>query len=207
MSKSGFAARAAAVTVGTVLLVGVAGIAMAEEGHGEQDIAVNVAIAEINQPGVLALSVAGTTATLTENGSDATVRQFTGALPVVTVTDTRNAEDIPAEAAWAVMGSSSDFIGSNWQAPISAGHLGWTPALIEGSESGQVAQGEQVDTVLDTGDDAVGLVDQELLAAAFNSGDIIGEGQWTATANLFLRTPVTVAAGDYTANLTLSLFE
>jgi hypothetical protein len=214
MSKSGFAARAAAVTVGTVLLVGVAGIAMAEEGQSDQTVDVKVSIAEINEPGVLALSVAGTTTTLTENGSDAAVRQFTGALPVVTVTDTRNADDIPAEAAWAVMGSSSDFIGSNGQAPISAGHLGWTPALIEGSESGLVAQGDPVVTVMDdpTTDPGVpgnnvGLVDQEFLASAWNSGDIIGEGRWTATANLFLRTPATVAAGDYTANLTLSLFE
>ena len=210
MSKSGFAARCAAVTVGTVLLVGVAGIAMAEEGDGEQNVAVNVAIAEINQPGVLAMSVAGTTTTLTEDGSTPTVRQFTGALPTVTVTDTRDPATIPEEAAWAVMGSSSDFIGSNGQTPISAGHLGWTPALIDGSESGQVAQGDPVVTVLDEETmpgNNVGLVDQEFLASAWNSGDIATEGQWTATAHLFLRTPATVEAGDYTANLTLSLFE
>ena len=214
MRKSGFAARCTAVTIGTVLLVGVAGVAMAEEGDGDQDVAVNVEIAEITQPGVLAMSVAGTTTTLTEDGSDATVRQFTGALPVVTVTDTRDAEDIPEGAAWAVMGSSSDFIGSNGQAPISAGHLGWRPALIEGSESGQVSEGDEVVTVIDdpttepgVPGNNVGLVDQELLASAWESGAIIGEGRWTATANLFLRTPVTVAAGDYTANLTLSLFE
>jgi len=207
MSKTGFAARCTAVTIGTALLVGVAGIAMAEEGHGEQDVAVNVQIAEITQPGVLAMSVAATTTTLTEDGSTPTVRQFTGALPTVTITDTRDPATIPEEAAWYVLGTSSDFTGSNGQAPISAGHLGWTPALIEGSESGLVAQGEQVDTILDTGDDAVGLVDQELLATAANSGEIASEGQWTATANLFLRTPATITAGDYTANLTLSLFE
>ncbi|HEY9323560.1 MAG TPA: hypothetical protein VIP50_01400, partial [Agromyces sp.] len=71
----------------------------------------------------------------------------------------------------------------------------------------QVAEGDQVDTILDTGANAVGLVDQELLAMAYNSGDIATEGQWTATANLFLRTPATTTPGDYTANLTLSLFE
>lgn len=207
MSKSGFVARCTAVTIGTALLVGVAGIAMAAEGHGDEDIDVNVAITEITQPGVLAMSVAGTSTTLTETDSTATVRQFTGALPTVTVTDTRTADEIPDGAYWYVLGSSTDFTGSNGQAPISAGHLGWTPDLINGGDSGQVSEGDQVDTVLDTGEDAVGLVDQELLAAAFNSGDIATEGQWTATANLFLRTPATIAAGDYTARLTLSLFE
>ena len=197
-----------------MLLVGVAGLAMAEEGYGEQDVAVNVAIAEINQPGVLAMTVAGTTADLAEDGSTDTVRQFTGALPTVTVTDTRDPAAIPEGAAWYVLGTSSDFIGSNGQAPISAGHLGWTPSLIDGGESGQVSEGDEVLTVIDdpTTDpevpgNNVGLVDQELLASAWESGAIIGEGQWTATANLFLRTPATVAAGDYTANLTLSLFE
>ncbi|WP_022894344.1 hypothetical protein, partial [Agromyces subbeticus] len=182
MSKSGFVARCTAVTVGTVLLVGVAGVAMAEEvNQGDQDVAVNVSIAEITEPGVLAMSVAATTTTLTENGSDATVRQFTGALPTVTVTDTRDPATIPADAAWYVLGSSSDFTGTGL-APITADHLGWTPNLIDGGESGQVAEGDQVDTILDDGPNAVGLVDQELLAMAFNSGEIATEGQWTASA-------------------------
>ena len=209
MSKSGFAARCTAVTIGTVLLVGVAGIAMAEEGQGEQDIAVNVAIAEITQPGVLAMSVAGSTTTLEEDGSTPTVRQFTGTLPTVTVTDTRDAEDIPEGVGWAVMGSSSDFIGSAGQDPISAGHLGWTPNVDSG-ENGLVAEGGEVVTVMDEETlpgNNVGLVDQELLAMVLDSAEVAPEGQWTATANLFLRTPSTVAAGDYTANLTLSLIE
>ena len=208
MSKTAFAARCTAVTIGTALLVGVAGVAMAEEvNHGDQDVAVNVAITEITQPGVLAMSVAGTTTTLTEDGSTPTIRQFTGALPTVTVTDTRTPDEIPDDAAWYVLGTSTDFTGSTGQTPISAAHLGWTPDLIDGGDSGQVAEGDQVDTILDTGANAVGLVDQELLAMAYNSGDIATEGQWTATANLFLRTPATTTPGDYTANLTLSLFE
>ncbi|WP_426998290.1 hypothetical protein [Pseudarthrobacter sp. N5] len=60
---------------------------------------------------------------------------------------------------------------------------------------------------MDPGLNAVGLVDEEWLALAFDSGAIAAEGQWTATADLFLRTPVTVAPGDYTAKLTLSLLE
>ena len=208
MSKSGFVARCTAVTIGTVLLVGVAGVAMAAEtNYGDDGVDVNVAITEITEPGVLAMSVADTSTTLTEDGSTATVRQFTGTLPTVTVTDTRAAEDIPAGAFWYVVGSSSAFTGSAGQDPISAGHLGWAPELLDGGESGQVSEGDPVDTVLDTGANNVGLVDQEFLALAYDSGAIATEGQWTATADLFLRTPATVAAGDYTARLTLSLFE
>ncbi|WP_157002420.1 hypothetical protein [Agromyces laixinhei] len=206
MSKSGFVARCAAVTVGSMLLAGVAGIAMAAEPD-DAGVDVNVSIAEISEPGVLALSVADTTTTLTEEGSTATVRQFTGTLPTVTVTDTRTADEIPDDAFWSVVGSSTDFTGDAGQPTIGAGHLGWAPNLIDGGDSGQVTEGDQVDTVLDAGPDNVGLVDQELLAMAFDSGDIAAEGQWTANASLFLRTPATVAAGDYTARLTLSLFE
>ena len=208
MSKSGFVARCTAVTIGTVLLVGVAGVAMAAEtNYGDDGVDVNVAITEITEPGVLAMSVADTSTTLTEDGSTATVRQFTGTLPTVTVTDTRAAEDIPDGAYWYVVGSSSAFTGSAGQDPISAGHLGWAPELLDGGESGQVSEGDPVDTVLDSGANNVGLVDQEFLALAYDSGAIATEGQWTATADLFLRTPATVAAGDYTARLTLSLFE
>jgi hypothetical protein len=61
--------------------------------------------------------------------------------------------------------------------------------------------------VLDDGPNAVGLVDQEILALAADSGAIAQEGTWSANADLFLRTPVTVAPGSYSATLTLSLFE
>ena len=188
------------------MLVGVAGAAIADE-YGDQDVDVNVAITELDEPGVLAMSVAGSSTTLTEDGSTATVRQFTGALPTVTVTDTRTAEEIPDGAFWYVLGSSSDFTGDAGQPAIGAGHLGWAPSLIDGGESGLVAAGDEVDTVLDTGPNAVGVVDQELLAMAFDSEAVASEGSWTATADLFLRTPATVAPGDYTATITLSLFE
>ncbi len=60
---------------------------------------------------------------------------------------------------------------------------------------------------MDTGPDAVGLVDQELLAMASSSQAINPTGSWSVNAGLFLRTPITVAPGSYTATLTLSLFE
>ena len=206
MDKRGVFARCSVAAVAAALLVGVAGAAIADE-YGNDDVEVNVAISELDEPGVLAMSVAGSSATLTESGSSATVRQFTGSLPTVTVTDTRTAEEIPDGAFWYVLGSSTDFTGDAGQPGIGAGHLGWAPQLIDGGESGLVAEGDQVDTVLDAGPNNVGLVDQELLAMAFDSEAVAAEGQWTATADLYLRTPATVAPGNYTATLTLSLFE
>ncbi|MFJ5955249.1 hypothetical protein ACIQC5_04745 [Paenarthrobacter sp. NPDC092416] len=207
MKRHKYAARCAAITTATALLLGVAGMAMAEENHGDQDVDVNVGITELVDGGVLAMSVAGTATTLTEDGSTPTVRQFKGTLPTVTVTDTRTASEIPAGAGWYVLGTSTDFAGGAGQPAISASHLGWAPRVIDGGESGLVAEGDQVDTVMDSSPIAVGLVDQELLALALDSGAIASEGQWTATADLFLRTPATVAPGGYTAKLTLSLFE
>lgn len=207
MSKIKILTRCSAVTLGAALLAGVAGLAVAEENHGDSDVNVNVAIPEITTPGVLAMSVAGESATLTEDGSTPTVRQFTGTLPEVTVTDTRDAADIQEGVGWYVIGSSTDFVGSAAQPNISASHLGWTPDLLDGGDAGLVAEGDQVDTVMDQGQNNVGLVDAELLALAIDSAAIAPEGQWSVSADLFLRTPVTVAPGDYTSKLTLSLFE
>ncbi|WP_258068031.1 hypothetical protein [Rathayibacter sp. AY1B5] len=207
MKKTALAARCAAVMAGAALLTAVAGAAVADENYGDQDVDVNVSIAELTEPGVLAMTVAGTSTDLTETGSTALVRQFTGTLPTVTVSDTRTADEIPAEAGWYVLGSASEFTGDASQEPIGADHFGWTPRLLDGGDSGLVTEGDQVDTVLDDGDDAVGLVDQELLALALDSGAVAEEGQWTASADLFLRTDATVEAGDYTGQLTLSLFE
>lgn len=195
--------------VGAVLLAGNAGIATAADQHGGGEVDVNVEITERVESGVLAMTVAGTELTLTESGSDEMVRQFIGTLPTVTITDTRTAEEIPDEAAWYVLGSSTGFTGSAGQAEIGAGNLGWAPALIDGGESGLVTAGEEVQTVLDedAAPDDVGLVDQELFATTFNSDLVAGEGAWTATADVFLRTPATTEAGAYTATITLSLFE
>jgi hypothetical protein len=103
-----------------------------------------------------------------------------------------------------VVGSATDFAGDDAQDPIGGEYLGWTPRLIDGGDSGLVAEGDPVDGELDGGP---GLVDQELLAMAFDSGQIVTEGSWTATADLTLRVPTTVQPGTYTSTLTLSLFE
>jgi len=201
-------ARSGAALAGCLLLTGVgSAAAFADTEYGDGEVDVNVSIAELEQPGVLAMSVAGTAATLTESGSTPTVRQFTGELPEVTVTDTRAADEIPDGAGWYVLGSSSDFTGGDGQEPIGADHLGWTPQLVDGGDSGLVAEGDPVDTVLDEGPDAVGLVDQELLAIALDSQGVAAEGSWSVTAGLTLKTEADVAPGDYSSVLTLSLFE
>ncbi|MER7892202.1 hypothetical protein ABTX15_20520 [Micromonospora sp. NPDC094482] len=173
------------------------------------DVRVTVDIEEIREPGVLAMSIAGDSVALSEDGSTLLVRQFVGTLPTVTVTDTRTEEEVPAGAAWAVLGSATDFAGSAGQAPISAGHLGWAPRLLDGGDTGLVTEGEEVGTVLDEPTQPgnnVGLVDQELLVSTFDSGAVAGDS-YSVNADLYLRTPVEVAAGAYTSTLTLSLFE
>ncbi|WP_404429919.1 hypothetical protein LG299_10395 [Microbacterium lacus] len=204
--------RVALAALGALILTaaGTAAATAADPVGDDSDVDVTVSITELTEPGVLAMTIAGTAATLTESESgDPLIRQFTGQLPTVTVTDTRTAEEIPAAAAWYVLGTASDFTGDAGQSPIDAGHLGWAPRLIDGGDSGLVTEGPEVATVID--DDAapnnVGLVDKELLAGAWNSSEIATEGSWTATADLFLRTDTTVSAGDYTSTLTLSLFE
>lgn len=196
----------AAVLVGTVALTSAA---VADEQVDDTGVDVSVDIDAIEEPGVLAFSVASNAVTLTENGSTPTIRQFTGTLPAVTVTDTRTADEVPDGAYWSVLGSASDFTGDAGQAPIGAGHLGWTPNLIDGDDAGLVAAGEEVVTVLDAATQPgnnVGLVDRELLASTFDSEAVAGES-YAVGADLFLRTPGDVAAGSYTSTLTLSLFE
>lgn len=206
--KKSTTARIALATAGTLLLAGVAGAAIAEEGKGSSDIGVSVAIAPLTTPGVLAMTVDGTSTALSENGSTALARTFTGTLPTVTITDTRTAGEIPAGAAWYVLGSSTAFTGDAGQPGLGADHLGWAPRLVDGDDAGLVAPGDAVDTILDSGANAVGLVDQELFAIAANSGEVAeGNKQWTATADLTLKTAADVAPGNYNATLTLSLFE
>lgn len=196
--------RICAATVGTFMLTGVASAAFADDEQGNGDVAVHVEVAEIDTPGVLAMSVSGTSTTLTENGSTELTRQFTGTLPTVTVTDTRAADDIPAGAGWYVLGTATDFVGADNAQTIGADHLGWRPALVDGGDSGLVAEGDPVESALD---DGAGLVDKELLVSTWGSADVQTEGQWSATASLFLRAPADVTPGSYTSTLTLSLFE
>lgn len=205
MSRTSKWMTVGAGVAGGVLVSGVAGAAFAQDQVGAgSDVDVNVTIEDDSQ-GVLAMSVAGTSAPLTEvDSGDALVREFTGQLPTVTVTDTRTADEIPDDAFWWVEGTASSFVGDADQPDISAGHLGWQPSVSDDG-SGVVAVGGDVDTVLDDGPNNVGLVGNELLEMAMTSDEAIGS--WEATAGLTLKVPAETEAGAYSSTLTLSLFE
>lgn len=206
MMKKGTAARCAAGILGGLMLAGVGTAAFADYPDAEDSNGVDVKV-EIapTADGALSLTVADTETTLTEAGSTASYRQFTGALPNVTVTDTR--DSAPVGVSWYVVGQASDFVGDAGQPNITPDHLGWAPALVS-DDTGDVAPGDAVDTALDSGANAVGLEGEELLYLALDSADAqAAAGQWTANAELTLKTAVDVAPGDYASLLTLSLFE
>ncbi|WP_123705248.1 hypothetical protein [Rathayibacter sp. PhB127] len=150
-------------------------------------------------PGALSMTVAGSAATLVESGSTPLRRQFLGALPRITVTDTRDPAQGPAASGWYVLGTASDFTGASG-ASIGAAHLGWTPELA--GSGGAVSAGPRVSGVLDGGS---GVRDAVLVGADDDSP--AQAGSWSATADLILATEPTVAAGAYRSTLTLSLFE
>jgi hypothetical protein len=203
MNRRSLWVRTAAGAFGGVLLLGVAGAAIADE-VGNDDVDVNVEIEALPPVGALTMSVASNSTTLTEVASgDAEIREFDGTLPTVTVTDDR--EEVPAGVFWYVTGQSSAFTAAGVD-PIGAGHLGWTPALLTEGD-GEVAPGDTVDTVLDTPPNNVGLVGEELLALSLDSTEARPVGEWQANADLFLKTPVDVAPGSYSATLTLTLWE
>ncbi|TQJ30849.1 hypothetical protein [Microbacterium sp. SLBN-146] len=205
MNKKGFIARAAVGAIGGALLLGGAGAALADEVD-DQDVDVAVSIEALEPVGALTMSVAPGSATLEEvESTDPDIRQFDGVLPTVTVTDDR--EEVPTDVGWYVTGQSSALTAAGGLT-IPAGHLGWVPAILTEEGNGEVAVGPEVDTVLDEGPNNVGLVSQELLAlVTIDSGDAATVGTWQANANLFLKTPVDIAPGDYSGTITLTLWE
>ncbi|MCC2031464.1 hypothetical protein [Microbacterium allomyrinae] len=212
MNKRGLIARTAAGALGGMLLIGVAGAAIADE-LGSDEVDVNVNIEALEPVGALTMSVAQGSTSLTEVAStDPTLRQFDGTLPTVTITDDR--EETPADQYWYVTGQSSSFTAAGVP-DIGAGNIGWVPALLSGDDE-QVLPGDEIVTVLDDptfgtpgtpSANNVGLVGEELLAFAPNLTGELAPGEWTANAQLFLKTPVTVAPGNYSATITLTLWE
>lgn len=203
MNKRGLLARTAVGAIGGMLLLGVAGVAIADE-IGNDQVDVSVDIEALPPVGALTMSVAQDSTTLTEvESADPELRQFDGVLPTVTVTDDR--EEVPAGVFWYVTGQSSSFTATG--APeIGADQFGWAPALLTEGD-GEVAPGDVVDTVFDDGPNNVGLVGEELLALSLDSSAARPVGEWEANADLFLKTPVDVAPGSYSATLTLTLWE
>ena len=198
--------RIGALAAGLLIAGGVATAAAADEQHGTDDVQINVVVPE-SEGGLLAMTVAAPSVTLEENGSDELVRQFTGTLPTVTVTDTRDADEIADGAAWYVLGSATDFTTEDGTKSIGAEYLGWVPELLTESDSGLVQEGDPTASKIDGVEDEEGLVDTELLASTFDSSAVATEGSWSANAELRLRAPATIEAGEYSSTLTLSLFE
>ncbi|NUT47714.1 MAG: hypothetical protein HOV94_10470 [Saccharothrix sp.] len=193
----------------SLALGGVAAVPPASAEPGDDaGIDVTVTIEEPDTPGRLSMTVAANDGvTLTENGSDAAARQFTGVTPTVTITDTRRPGDLPAGSFWAVVGQASPFVPTGGGAGFGPEYLGWGPRLLSGSTTGAVAAGEPVSSVISdgTGAPAVGLSGQEMLVSTANAAD--ETGSWQVAADLKLRTPVDVPAGQYHSTLTLSLFD
>lgn len=197
------ALRCGVIAFGAALLLSAGVSAASAETPDDLGIDINVDVQEIAQPGVLAMTVEGeASATLTENGSTDLVRQFTGTMPTVTVTDTRTADQIPEGAFWSVTGLADDFTMVGGTSTIGAENLGWAPALLDGAGESFILVGDDVAPAQDGGP---GLVGQELLFLG-DSAPAAG-GAWSASADLTLRVPATVEPGSYSSVLTLSLFE
>ncbi|QEO14206.1 hypothetical protein FLP10_07080 [Agromyces intestinalis] len=195
---------AATVVAAGLALSGALGFATAAAAADDDSagIDVSVDVEEIVPPGTLALTVAPNDGVvLTEHDSDQTVRQFTGALPTVTVTDSRTTEEIPPGSYWAVTGQASAFT-ADGLAPIDASRLGWSPRLLSPAE-GIVAPGEPVLGSLDGGPG----IDSgsDLLVSTWEPG--ADASAVNVTADLTLKIPAETPAGQYRSTITLSLFE
>ncbi|GGF48761.1 hypothetical protein GCM10010922_25780 [Microbacterium sorbitolivorans] len=203
--KKSVVLRGSAIAFGAALLVSAGSAALAAETEqGEsQGVDVEVQIDPIEGQGALAMTVAASSTSLEENGSTELERVFTGTLPTVTVTDTRAADEVPADAAWYVVGTASDFYDDVNDQTIAASHLGWSPQLVAGEGEGEA----YVEVGGDVTPSDPGLVDQELLYLAESSEANAGGGVFSATANLDLVVPADVPAGTYSSTITLSLFE
>ena len=198
------AAQIGAATFGALLLMSAGTAVAAAAPVDDSDVTVNVEVTDSQSPGVLALSVAADSTNLTEvDSGDPLVREFTGTLPTVTVTDTRSVvPDVP----WAVLGTTSDFVSGN--ATIGAEHLGWTPYLTN-DYGPDIESGTDIETVIDDpANEGLGYADGELLYVNFDQIGSYGQGSWSAAAGLQLKVDAaSVVPGNYTAALTLSLFE
>ena len=203
MNKNSLMLRGSVIAFGGALLASAGSAAMADDEQDTQGVDVGVQIEPLTSPGSLAMTVESDSTSLTEGESTDLERVFTGALPKVTVTDTRAPEDIPDGAFWYVMGTASDFDDEQGENTIEASHLGWSPQLVEGEGEGEPF----VEVGGDVAPSQPGLADQELLYLAESADANAGGGRFSAVADLKLAVPADVAAGSYSSTITLSLFE
>lgn len=150
-----------------------------------------------DQPGALTLTV-GDYGDAVQLGNETTTGDrigFTGSLPGITITDSRNATQA-AGGGWSATGQSTPFTSGTTR--YGGEHLGWTPRLT--TPKNGVTPGNAVATALS---DGPGLATPSALATASNEAR---RGDTTVTADLQLELPVDATAGKYTGALTVSLF-
>ncbi|WP_211282122.1 alpha/beta hydrolase-fold protein [Diaminobutyricimonas aerilata] len=159
-------------------------------------IPIEATIAE-GENGVLALTVAdfgdGVTLSEPENAGDRL--RFTGALPEVTVSDSRTAQQAGV-GGWAVSGQADAFTSTGQT--VGADHLGWTPQVLTPRPG--LTAGAPVATVMSGGS---GLDTPGRLASADREGRF---GSAKLGAALSLEVPVDTQPGTYTGKITVSLF-
>src|SRR5690606_15189959 len=156
-----------------------------------------VEVSIVDKPGVLTLTVGdyGDGVELTQDGDRPDRWRYSGDLPTLTVTDSRNVHQA-GNGGWAVSGQSSDFASDAGE--ITADHLGWVPRVL--TPRAGVSAGDASVTALDGG---TGLSTPSRLAAADADGR---RGTTELDAKLVLGSPVGTAEGDYSARVTVSLF-
>jgi predicted carbohydrate-binding protein with CBM5 and CBM33 domain len=147
--------------------------------------------------GSLAMSItdAGAGLALGEATNAGDRLRFGGALPTVSVTDSRSDEQA-AGGGWTVSGRAADLTAGAQL--LTADHLGWTPVQL--TDKHCVTPGSPVSTRLSGG---AGLGRPATLATASSSGRA---GTTDLSADLVLEVPVDAEAGSYAGALTLTLF-
>ncbi|PYF98449.1 Enterochelin esterase [Georgenia satyanarayanai] len=149
------------------------------------------------EDGVLALTVGdyGDAVGLSEPDHRGDRLRLTGALPDITVSDSRTAQQAGV-GGWSVTGQADSFTSGGRS--ITADHLGWVPSVLTPRPG--VTAGSRVATSLD---DGPGLAAAATLASADREGR---HGSTTLGAALVLDTPVDTEPGAYTSSVYVSLF-
>ena len=202
MKKSTIGALGALLLGGTFLAA--AGSAVADETVTDENVDLEVEVGTRYPGGSLIMSVDASATSLVEvESGDPMIREFTGELPLVTVTDTRAEVTKPS---WYVLGSAADFVSG--EDVITADHMGWTPKLAE--KYGMfVLPGDEIESVVDDpASDGLAESDGELLYINAKQELTMDQTEWSATADLSLRVATgDVVPGSYKSVMTLSLFE
>ncbi|WP_016701332.1 alkaline phosphatase [Actinoalloteichus spitiensis] len=150
---------------------------------GDSSVALEATVPLPTSGGALSMSVADTGSVVFEGDP----RSQSGALPQVTVTDTRDEVQSRGQG-WTVAGSASEFVAGNRR--FGAENLSWTPKVVE-SESGAEA-----------GPDAA----FDGPAALADTDRVSRFGTTVLGADLGLAVPEEARGGRYGSEITLTLF-